>query len=433
VNVRVVNETHDPSLRSWVASANADGTDFPIQNLPFGVFRRAGTQEAFRGGVAIGDAILDLGALDDAAMFWGDPAAVLAVASRPPLNEFMALGHEATNVLRSALVRALSDGSPVRERLEPMLVPQLDAEMALPMQVGDYTDFYSSLYHATNVGRLFRPDRPLLENYDYLPIGYHGRASSIVVSGTPIVWPSGQRITQGMTTPTYGPSIRLDYEVELGIVIGKGNELGRPIPLSEAEEHIFGMCLLNDWSARDIQAWEYQPLGPFLGKSFATTISAWIVTLEALAPFRGTPGPNERTTLSYLSGDTDAFHISISALLAAHGNGTSAEPEKLSTVSYKRASQWTPAQLVAHQTSNGCNLRSGDVLGTGTLSADRPETWGCLLEKTRGGEAPLRLADGSHRTFLEAGDSVILEARCDHEHHALGFGRAEGTLVQRPV
>jgi fumarylacetoacetase len=193
------------------------------------------------------------------------------------------------------------------------------------------------------------------------------------------------------------------------------------------------MCLLNDWSARDIQAWEYQPLGPFLGKSFATTISAWIVTLEALAPFRGTPGPNERTTLSYLSGDTDAFHISISALLAAHGNGTSAEPEKLSTVSYKRASQWTPAQLVAHQTSNGCNLRSGDVLGTGTLSADRPETWGCLLEKTRGGEAPLRLADGSQRTFLEAGDSVILEARCDHEHHALGFGRAEGTLVQRPV
>jgi fumarylacetoacetase len=431
VNVRAINETHDPSLRSWVASANAEESDFPIQNLPFGVFRRAGTHEAFRSGIAIGDQILDLAALEDAKILWGEPAALLAIASRPPLNEFAALGHEASHVLRGALVRVLSDGSPVRDRVEPLLVPQADVEMGLPVRIGDYTDFYSSVDHATNVGKLFRPDRPLLENYEYLPIGYHGRASSIVVSGTPIVWPWGQRIANGMTTPTYGPSIRLDYEVELGIVIGRGNALGHPVPCAQAEDHIFGMCLLNDWSARDIQAWEYQPLGPFLGKSFATTLSPWIVTLEALAPFRGAPTPH-RHTLSYLSNAGDAFHISVSASLAMHdGNGNRGEPELLSTVSYKRASMWTPAQLVAHHTSNGCNLRPGDVLGTGTLSGDRPETWGSLLEKTRGGQAPREFANGMSRTYLEAGDSVVLQARCEHQRHALGFGRAEGTLVER--
>ncbi len=433
MNVRAVNETHDPSLRSWVASANSDHTDFPIQNLPFGAFRRAGTHEAFRGGIAIGDAILDLAALEESGIFWGDPAALLAVASRPPLNEFMALGHDATHVLRSALVRALSEGSPVRDRLEPMLVLQADAEMALPASIGDYTDFYSSIHHATAVGKLFRPDAPLTPNYTWLPIGYHGRASSIVVSGTPIAWPSGQRVLPGDTEPVFGPSKRLDYEAELGIFIGRANALGSPIAIADAEAQIFGLCILNDWSARDIQAWEYQPLGPFLGKSFATTISPWIVTLEALAPFRAAwPQPQEPVVLRYLAerdASTAAIDVRLSTSIASSlMRDRAMEDTELARASYASA-YWTAGQLVAHHTSNGCNLRSGDLLGTGTISGPLPAEAGSLLELSKGGTRAIAIGAKQERRFLEDGDRIVMHADAMRENfQSIGFGFASGIV-----
>lgn len=432
MNVRDLNETHNPALRSFVASANEPGTDFSIQNLPFGVFRRCGTSEPFRGCVAIGDHVLDLAALFEAKLFWSDASEALAFAARAPLNDFMALGHDATHALRVALSRALSERSPVRDAIEPMLLAQSDCEMALPATIGDYTDFYSSIHHATAVGKLFRPDEPLLPNYKWIPIGYHGRSSSIVVSGTPIAWPSGQRRVSGSDIPVVGPSDRLDYEAELGIFIGRASALGSPIRLADAEDHIFGFCILNDWSARDIQAWEYQPLGPFLGKNFATTISPWIVTLEALAPARvAWNAPGDPAVLAYLDHDEAASHAAfdiqiVTSLETARIRERQTAPSELARASYADA-YWTPAQLVTHHTINGCNLRPGDLLGTGTISGPRPEQAGSLLELSAGGRSDVDLENGEVRRFLERSDKIVMFARTSSDH-SIGFGIASGMV-----
>ena len=437
MNVRELNETHDPSLRSWVASANVAATDFPVQNLPFGVFRRIGQDEPFRGGVAIGDAVLDLAALFEARLFWSDARDALAAAARSPLNGFMSLGHAASHALRVALSRALREDSPVREQLAPMLIARTACELALPAAIGDYTDFYSSIYHATAVGKLFRPDEPLLPNYRWMPIAYHGRASSVVVSGTPIAWPSGQRRVSGRAEPLVGPSQRLDYEAELGIVIGRGNELGVPIPLATAEEHIFGLCILNDWSARDIQSWEYQPLGPFLGKNFATTISPWIVTLEALAPFR-VPWtiPSEPRVLDYLDHAATASRAALGIEISAELETRTMREERRAGIELARASYadayWTPAQLVAHHTLAGCNLRPGDLLGTGTLSGPSSAKAGSLLELSDGGKRDVAIGALETRRFLEPGDRVSMRARAsDGNAVAIGFGIASGVVDRR--
>jgi fumarylacetoacetase len=436
-----LNETHDASLRSWVASANAAATDFPVQNLPFGIFRRRGSSEPYRGGVAIGDQVLDLDAAwtsgaFPAAQIGSAAARALTCAKRPTLNDLMSLGAESRGGLRLALSRALRQGSPQRAALEPCLVAQADAEMAMPAQVGDYTDFYTSLHHATAVGKLMRPDNPLLPNYKWLPIGYHGRASSIGVSGQTVQRPLGQRLPPGGTTPVVGPSERLDYELELGVFVGPGNELGSPIPIAEAQAHIFGLCLLNDWSARDLQAWEYQPLGPFLGKNFATTISPWVVTWEALAPFRipwvraaGEPQP-----LPYLQSEEllkcGAIDIALEVYIETERMRTEGTaPQRLSQSNF-RDCYWSVAQMVAHHTINGCNLRAGDLLGTGTQSGPTPAEAGSLLELSYGGKQPLTLPNGEQRGFLSDGDAIILRAACERAGYPrVGFGEARGRIV----
>lgn len=430
-----LDETHDPVRRSWLASANAADTDFPIQNLPFAVFRRKSSGEAFRGGVALGDQILDLAAVHATGLI-ADQAAALAAAALPQLNTFMQLGLPAWRALRAALSAALSKGAVLEAGLRSCLVPQIDAEYNLPARIGDYTDFYTSIYHATTVGRAFRPEQPLLPNYKWLPIGYHGRSSSVVVSGQRFVRPSGQQLPPGASEPIVGPSKRLDYELELGLFIGPGNVLGSTIPLESAESHIFGMCLLNDWSARDLQAWEYQPLGPFLAKSFATTISPWIVTLDALAPYRvafqrpaGDPAP-----LPYLDSqhnrDAGAFDIQLEvALASAAMRGRSEAPTRLSRTSYRHA-YWTAGQLVTHHSAAGCNLQPGDLLGTGTQSGPSPAEAGSLLELTAGGKQPLQLGSGETRGFLEDGDSVVFHAWCEGPGAArIGFGEVYGEVL----
>jgi fumarylacetoacetase len=435
-----LNETHDPSLRSWVAAANDAGSDFPIQNLPFGIFRRQSSSERYRGGVAIGDQVLDLdaacssGALP-AAQIGAAAAQALSCARRPVLNDLMSVGTAPLAELRLALSRALRHGSAQQALLEPCLVGQADAQMALPALVGDYTDFYTSLHHATTVGKLMRPDNPLLPNYKWVPIGYHGRASSIGVSGQTVRRPLGQRMPPGGDTPVVGPSERLDYELELGVFISQGNELGSPIPIAEADSHIFGMCLLNDWSARDLQAWEYQPLGPFLGKNFATTISPWVVTWEALAPYRipwvraaGEPQP-----LPYLYSpqlrDSGGIDIALAVYLETERmRAEGFTPYRLSHGNF-RDCYWSVAQMVAHHTVNGCNLRPGDLLGTGTQSGPTPEQAGSLLELSCGGKQPLTLPNGEQRRFLSDGDVIILRAACERAGYArVGFGEARGRV-----
>jgi len=436
-----LNETHDAQLASWIESANAPGGDFPIQNLPFGVFRRAGSTENFRGGVAIGDQILDLaaalttGALRAVAV--GTAAANAAIAAAGPvLNELMAGGHEASSALRLALSRALRRGSAQQDALQTCLVPQAQAEYALPARIGDYTDFYTSVHHATAVGRLLRPDNPLLPNYKWVPIGYHGRGSSIAVSGQQFPRPVGQVLASGATAPILGPSKRLDYELELGVFIGSGNALGSRIDIGDAESHIFGLCLLNDWSARDLQAWEYQPLGPFLAKNFATTISPWIVTLEALEPYRVSwqrPSTDPQP-LSYLDSalvrSRGAIDIQLEVYLESESMRQEGQaPSQLSTSSFKYA-YWTAAQMVAHHTVNGCNLQPGDLLGTGTQSGPEPEQAGSLLELSSGGREPVRLANGEIRRFLEDGDAVILRGYAERPGVArIGFGTAVGRVL----
>jgi fumarylacetoacetase len=440
-----LNETHDPRLYSWVVSANAPGTDFPIQNLPLGVFRRAGSTEAYRGGVAIGDEILDLAAACEAGVFAAAnvgpvaAAAIAAAASHPVLNALMAAGPQSWSALRLALSRALRSGATQQAALQACLLPQAQAHYALPAHIGDYTDFYTSIHHATAVGRLFRPDQPLLPNYKWMPIGYHGRCSSIGVSGQQFTRPWGQILGGGAgaaAVPTLAASRRLDYELELGVFIGAGNALGSPIAIEDAESNVFGLCLLNDWSARDLQAWESQPLGPFLGKNFATTVSPWIVTLEALAPYRvgWTRPPEDPQPLAYLDWSelrsAGAIDIELEVLLQTSAMRRAGQsPSRVSRSNFRHA-YWSIAQMVTHHTVNGCNLQPGDLLGTGTQSGPQAFEAGSLLELSAGGKRPLTLPDGELRGFLEDGDTVIMRAWCERQDAArIGFGELTGRVL----
>lgn len=428
-----VNETHDPALRSWVPSAHSQGTHFPIQNLPFGIFRRRGTTETPRVGVALGDQVVDLARAVRLGLLDALPGVTRAAVRTSSLRALMALSDSQKARLRRHLIRMLSADL---SRPEPrILVPMKKAEMMLPVDIGDYTDFYASIFHAVNVGSLFRPDNPLLPNYRHLPIGYHGRSSSIVISGTPIVRPHGQ-ITGAAEQPVFGPTGKLDYEAEIGFLVGTGNALGHPVAIAQAEHHVFGLCLVNDWSARDVQSWEYQPLGPFLAKSFATTMSPWIVTVEALAPFRRPAfarPPGHPSPLPYLSSAADqasgGFEVTVDVFLRS----TRMRQAGLDAVRLSRGSlrdmYWTMAQMVTHQTCNGCNLRPGDLLASGTVSGPDSGTEGCLLELTRGGTRPIPLPSGEQRTFLVDGDEVIMRAFCERQGYAtVGFGECTGTI-----
>jgi fumarylacetoacetase len=430
------NETHNPALQSWVASANTPGCDFPIQNLPFAVFRRKGSTETFRGGVAIGDHILDLAALAQAGVLTGDAATAAQAGAQDKLNALMALGAPAWRALRLALSRALRAGAAEQTALQTTLVPQAEAEYDVPARIGDYTDFYTSVHHATNIGKQFRPDNPLLPNYKWVPIGYHGRASSIGISGQQFRRPIGQTLPPGATEPSFGPCKRLDIELELGIFVGSGNALGEAVDITEAEDHVFGICLLNDWSARDIQGWEYQPLGPFLSKNFASTVSPWVVTLEALAPYRvaftrpeGDPQP-----LAYLDSPANrsggAFDIQLQVGLQTPQMRAAGQPDaSICRTSYRHA-YWTVAQMVTHHTVNGCNLQPGDLLGSGTLSGPTLDQAAALIELTTGGKNPIALPNGEQRTWLEDGDSVVLRGWCEREGAArIGFGECVGTVL----
>ncbi len=434
---RSIDATHDPSLRSWVESANQKDTDFPIQNLPFGVFRPRGSAEPSRIGVAIGDQILDLTRCCEAGLLQELPEKLQEACTASNLNPLMAMGSEALSALRRCLSELLRyDGqtpSPDRE----ILIPMSEAELLLPATIGDYTDFYASIFHATNVGKLFRPDNPLLPNYKYVPIAYHGRASSMVPSGSSVKRPKGQRKKPEESVPSFGASQLLDYELEVGFFVGVGNKQGQPIFIDNAEEHIFGLCLVNDWSARDIQAWEYQPLGPFLSKSFATAISPWVLTLEALAPFRcpafqraeGDPLP-----LPYLSSQHDAslggIDLTVEVLLrSVQMREAGMEPFRLSRASFKQM-YWTLAQMLTHHTSNGCNLRPGDLLASGTVSGAEAGSQGCLLEITQRGSKPIELPTGEVRSFVSDGDEVILRGYCEKEGYAtVGFGECRGIVL----
>ena len=402
------DETHDAALESWVESANEPGCDFPIHNLPFGVFKKKGAKESPRGGVAIGDQILDLAALD--------------IKTGSTLNGIAAMGRPAWKKLRAHLSRGLSKKKRDK-RFARHLLPMKQAQLFVPVHSADYTDFFTGIHHATNMGRMLRPDNPLLPNYKWLPIGYHGRASSIVVSGTPVVRPHGQLKAADAAAPAFGPSRRLDYEAELGFVIGPGNRLGQRIEVKNALDHVFGVVLLNDWSARDIQAWEYQPLGPFLAKSFATTISPWIVTLDALAPLRCPAYPraaDDPKPLPYLWDENDQREGGFAIEVEMHlKSAKMREPVRLSKGNF-RDSYWTIAQMVAHHTSNGCNLRPGDLLGSGTISGATPESYGSMMELTQAGKNPITLPSGETRSFLEDGDEVIEKAPW--------FGEAVGTI-----
>jgi fumarylacetoacetase len=429
-----LDSTHDPALRSWVTSANGHA-DFPIQNLPLGIFAPRGG--APRDGVAIGDEILDLAAAHAERLFAGEAARAAAAASGTTLNQLFALGASPRRALRQRLAALLSEGAPARARLQTMLHRSSECAMHLPARIGDYTDFYAGIHHAVNVGKLFRPDNPLLANYKYMPIGYHGRASSVRVSGTPFRRPSGQRKAPAEDAPSVGPSRNLDYELELGVWIGPGNALGEPIRIGEAADHIAGFCLLNDWSARDIQAWEYQPLGPFLAKNFATTISPWVITLEALAPFRTRQLPRpegDPALLPYLLDATDqqqgAVDLELEVLLNTPGLAAKGLPPHRLSQSNARHLYWTVAQLVAHHSVGGCNLQSGDLLGSGTISTPTADGFGSLLESTRGGREPIQLESGETRRFLEDGDEVILRARARLEGRvSIGFGECRATVL----
>ncbi|HUP45814.1 MAG TPA: fumarylacetoacetase [Thermoanaerobaculia bacterium] len=410
-------------MKSFVDSANGHA-DFPLQNLPFGVYR-AGEG---RIGVAIGDQILNLAACHEAGLIseWA--------CTRGTLNELMSRGRDAARRLRARLTELLAEDSPDREAVTKHLVAQRDVEMLVPCTIGDYTDFYASIHHATNVGSMFRPDNPLLPNYKWLPVGYHGRASSIVASGTPVQRPQGQTQPDPSSPPRFGASERLDYEMEVGVLIGRGNELGDPVHIHEAEQSVFGLCLVNDWSARDIQTWEYQPLGPFLAKSFATSVSPWVVTLDALEPFRVPPKARpegDPNPLPYLALDEDraldlTLEVSIRSQRMREEN---IDPSRIS-LGNLRDMYWTIAQLIAHHTSNGCNLRPGDLLASGTVSGAEKESRGCLLERTWRGTEPLELPTGETRTFLSDGDEVILRGWCEREGAVrIGFGECRGVVA----
>jgi fumarylacetoacetase len=434
-----INATHDPTLRSWVASANQPDTDFPIQNLPFGVFHRHDDAGPSHIGVAIGDRILDLLACHHVGLLQNLPESLRAACIAPTLNPLMALGRVASVVLRDRLSELLRANEPISPPEHQILLSMTEAKLVLPAAIGDYTDFYASIFHATHVGQLFRPDNPLLPNYKFVPIAYHGRASSIVPSHTPIHRPQGQRKPSDATLPAVGPTQSLDYELEVGWFVGRGNRLGEAIALEHADDHIFGLCLLNDWSARDIQAWEYQPLGPFLAKSFATTISPWVITLEALAPFRCpafTRPAGDPLPLPYLTSTQNQNWGGIDLILevwirSAQMRAVGIEPYRLSHSSFKTM-YWTLAQMLTHHTSNGCNLRSGDLMASGTVSGAEPDTQGCLLEMTQRGTQPVTLPTGEVRSFLADGDEIILRGYCEKTGFVrIGFGECQGVILQQ--
>ena len=432
-----LNHTHNPEARSWLAAANGHA-DFPPQNLPLAEFRRSGSGEAFRGGIAIGDQVIDLVALSRTDALSGAAQQACCAAARDALNDFMALGPAAWQALRHGVFALLERRASAAQQLAlgQCLVPMASVEYGLPTRIGDYTDFYTSIHHARNVGRIARPDDPLTSNFQWIPIAYHGRASSVVVSGTDFHRPMGQSMAPGAKAPVYGPCARLDYELELGIFIGTGNARGSTIPLAQAEQHIFGMCLLNDWSARDIQFWEMAPLGPFLGKNFCTSISPWIVSMEALAPFRL---PFERPTdepqpLAYLDAPGNraqgVLDIRLDVLIET-GKGRTAgrAGTRVSSTSF-RHQYWTVAQMVTQHAMGGCNLQSGDLLGTGTISGPTPLEAGAIIEQTKAGKEPITLDGGEQRAFLLDGDAVILRGWCEKPGAArIGFGECRGMVL----
>jgi fumarylacetoacetase len=430
-----VNDTHDTALRSWVETP--PDTDFPIQNLPFGAFRIRGGAGEVHIGVAIGDRILDVPGCLNAGLFDGPAREAAEACSGATLNPLMSLGAKHWSLLRQRLSEILRVGAREKEAVSRHLIVMSDAEMVLPIAIGDYTDFYASIHHATNVGSMLRPDNPLLPNYKYVPIGYHGRASSIVVSGTPVHRPCGQVKAADAVSPTFGPSTLLDYELEVGFFVGPGNALGEAIPIGQSGEHLFGICLLNDWSARDIQAWEYQPLGPFLAKNFASTISPWIVTMEALQPYRipafvrpqGDPPP-----LPYLHSQEDQqgggleIHLEV-YLTSGKMRKAHMPPLRLSRGNFA-GMYWTPGQLLTHHASNGCNLRPGDLLGSGTVSGPSKDARGCLLEMTWRGKESLQLPTGETRRFLEDDDEVMMRGFCESPGRArIGLGECTGRIL----
>ena len=437
-----INETHDPNLRSWVESANDPNTDFPVQNLPFGLFGRSDIGAKGQVGIAIGDQVLDLSECCRAGLLSLNEHFSWMLGTN--LNLVMQIDRTIGLKLRRQALELLREGATTiqdYQKANPenvsVLVPMSDVYMRLPANIGDYTDFYASIYHATNIGKMFRPDQPLMPNYKWVPIGYHGRASSIVVSGTPIRRPAGQTKDDNAEAPAFGPSKVLDYELEVGFFIGHYNEQGQPIKITEAEDHIFGLCLVNDWSARDIQRWEYQPLGPFLSKSFATTISPWIVTMEALAPFRapafkrpaGDPEP-----LPYLDSpenrERGGFDIKLEVFISTEQmREKGIAPHRLSA-SNTQDLYWTFAQMLTHHTSNGCNLQSGDLIASGTVSGATKESMGCLIELTGRGAEPINLPTGEARRFLQDGDEVIFRGYCEREgFRRIGFGECRGIVA----
>ena len=435
-----MNETHNQNLKSWVESANATDTDFPIQNLPFCVFTRACTYENVRIGVAIGDFVLDVYACYESCLFDDESFNIAVSADNYCLDHsVMRKNTNVQSAFRRRLVEILSEDvdEETQKNVRRNLIPMTEVEFYLPAHIGDYTDFYCSIFHATNVGAMFRPDNPLLPNYKYVPIGYHGRASSIVISGTEITRPKGQNRSDADAPPEFTVSKNLDYEMEVGFFVGKGNELGETISIDQAEEHIFGLCLVNDWSARDVQAWEYQPLGPFLAKNFATSVSPFVVTMEALAPFRtnsferpeGDPKP-----LDYLSSEANekngGFNINLEVYLQTQKmRDETAEPFLLSRSNTKDL-YWTIGQMLTHHASNGCNLQTGDLMATGTVSGKEKDARGCLLELTWRGKEPIELPNGENRRFLEDGDEVIMKGFCEREgFRRIGFGECRGVIV----
>ncbi len=436
-----LDHTHDPSARSWLTSAQAESGDFPIQNLPLAVLRRRGSSEAMRGATAIGDQALDLATLAATGLLKGPAQAACQACAGPALNDFMALGPTAWRALRHGLFALLAHDAPAeaQARVKACLLPLSEVEYGLPARIGDYTDFYTSIHHAVNVGRLLFPDKPLTDNFQWLPIAYHGRASSVQVGqpGFGFHRPMGQAMPPGAAAPVHTPSTRLDFELEMGFFIGPGNALGDPVPLAEAEGHILGMVLLNDWSARDHQFWEMAPLGPFLGKNFCTTISPWIVTMDALAPYRV---PFERPAdhpqpLPYLDDAGNRARGGIDVPLEVRLDTPAHQarrlaPSTLAATSF-RHQYWTPAQMLAQHTVGGCNMQPGDLVGTGTVSGPTPSEAGALVELSVGGRQPVTLAhSGEQRTFLEDGDTVILRGWCEQPGRArIGFGECRGTVL----
>ena len=435
-NLVTLNHTHDVSARSWLASANESGGDFPIQNLPFAVFRRQGGRETFRGGVAIGDQVIDLAALSSTNALENVAKDAASACADGTLNAFFALGHESWSALRHALFAVLKDDSKHADAVRACLVPQTEVDYTVPARIGDYTDFYTSIDHALNVGRVARPDAPLTPNFQWIPIAYHGRVSTIGASGQRFHRPMGQMMPPGAKAPSYGPCARLDYELELAIWIGQGNAAGEPIALEQAEQHIFGIGLLNDWSARDIQFWEMAPLGPFLAKNFATTVSPWIVTMEALAPYRQawTRPAEDPQPLGYLESKANREHGALDIRLEvwlesekARHAGTA--PTRISSTSFKHQ-YWSVAQMVTHHTVGGCALNAGDLFGSGTISGPGDGEAGAIIEVTRGGQQPIELATGEQRRFLEDGDAVMLRGWCEKAGAArIGFGESRGLVL----